>query len=76
MNLLVFLLSTFIELRSFLLIDLISSLLYLLELETWYLGIYFFLFNFLSDKQEVFSPIPQNKYQTTLRDHALNGVCA
>ena len=70
MDLSVFLLSTPTGLEDFSSIDLASSLLYPLELGVWYLGIWFFLFTFISDRQEIFSLISRNKYQTILKDYA------
>ena len=63
-------------LGGFLSINLISSSSYPLELGAWYSEICFFFFTFLSNRQEVFSTILQNKYQTTLINDALNGACA
>ena len=76
MDLLVFLLNISTGLEGFSLIDLVSSSWYFLKLGAWYLGILFFLLIFLSNRQEVFSLILQNKYQTMLKDYALNKSCA
>ena len=74
MDLLVFLLSTPTRLGGFSSINLVSSSLYPLGLGAWYSGFWFFLFTFLSNRQKVFSPILQNKYQTMLMNYALNGA--
>ena len=72
MDLSVFFFSILIALGSFLLIDLVSSSSYPSGLGAWYSEIWFFLFTFLSNRQEVFSFILQNKYQITLKDNVLN----
>ena len=76
MNLLVFLFSIPIRLEGFSLIDLVSFLLYLLGLKIYNSGIWFFFLIFLFDRQKVFSPIPQKKYQILFRNYVLNEACA